>query len=508
MPETSTTKDICADLPDFQAAAYRLVLDHSPIAMALVRPDGRIAMTNAPMDRLFGYGPVDLPGQPVEALVPRNVRARHPVLRQVMTQAPARRAMGQGRDLYGITRDGRPIPVEIGLDAFAVGAATWVLCSVIDISDRKAAERRLIEALNASASAMLLTAGDGTIVLVNKEACKLFRATEPDLVGRPVDALVPSPARVGHGALRAGYCAAPVPRAMGGGKVMNALRRDGSTVPVEIGLTPIHHDGETLVMATLTDVTRRQEHERCLQERADQLTHLNEELTRFTYSASHQLKAPISTMVGLLQLGLDDLATGQADEAAIAFREALETGLAGARMVESMTAMTRSGDARLHPEDIDLRALVHDCWTRIRTPHAVPARFAITITGPATFRSDRLGLQSILEALLSNADRFRADGPRPHRVGVLIDTTEGGLRLAVSDTGRGIEGIEQTRIFETFRTGHPDGGPGLGLALVARTLKRLGGSITVEASTAGSMFRLHLPMLEGDLPGEDQAGPT
>ena len=91
---------------------FALAFEICPMPLLLVSADGRIRMTNAELDEMFEYGPGELIGQPVEVLVPPEVRAFHPDLRQAFMRLPTKRLMGQGRDLDGITRTGRIVPID------------------------------------------------------------------------------------------------------------------------------------------------------------------------------------------------------------------------------------------------------------------------------------------------------------------------------------------------------------------------------------------------------------
>jgi PAS domain S-box-containing protein len=111
--------------------------------MLLVAADGRIRMANRHSEQLFGHRREDLAGQPVETLVPERFRGPHPEHRAGFLRAPSVRAMGAGRDLFGLRRDGTEVPIEIGLNPMRVGGELYVLASIIDITQRKRGENLL-----------------------------------------------------------------------------------------------------------------------------------------------------------------------------------------------------------------------------------------------------------------------------------------------------------------------------------------------------------------------------
>ena len=127
--------------------SMQLAVDASPNAMVLVDGAGTIVMVNSSMGSLFGFSEEELVGQSIDLLVPKNVESTHSRLRDEYFSKPETRAMGHGRDLFGLHKDGREIPVEIGLNALHTDDGTMILASVVDITERKVQEKKLKAAL-------------------------------------------------------------------------------------------------------------------------------------------------------------------------------------------------------------------------------------------------------------------------------------------------------------------------------------------------------------------------
>lgn len=125
-----------------QSANVRQVLETEPTGLIAVGEDGVIALSNAAVERQFGYTKAELLGQKVEMLVPEDRRAGHGALRRNYQEQPVSRAMGAGRDLEGLRKDGTRMPVEIGLSPFEGGGHHGAIATITDISERKAAEHR------------------------------------------------------------------------------------------------------------------------------------------------------------------------------------------------------------------------------------------------------------------------------------------------------------------------------------------------------------------------------
>ena len=236
---------------------FQRIVEAAPSALVLVGRDGRIALVNAQTEKLFGYSRAELLGQPVEMLVPDRFRMKHPTHRAGFFADPSIRAMGAGRDLFGLRRDGREIPVEIGLNPIETRDGLMVLASIIDISERKRAEERFRRVVEAAPSAIVLSGADGRIALVNAQTEKLFGYTRDELVGQAIEMLVPERFRARHPGYRTGFFSAPTARPMGVGRELFGLRKDGNEFPAEIGLDPLDTDEGPMVLASIIDVGER-----------------------------------------------------------------------------------------------------------------------------------------------------------------------------------------------------------------------------------------------------------
>src|SRR5579863_10453164 len=122
----------------------KLVIESVPNGILVVNRAGVITLANTPATKLFGYESTDLVGQPVEMLLPAALRAAHPELRTGFFSHPQARAMGTGRDLFAVRKDGSEFPVEIGLNPIEMDGETSVLCPIVDITERKRAESALL----------------------------------------------------------------------------------------------------------------------------------------------------------------------------------------------------------------------------------------------------------------------------------------------------------------------------------------------------------------------------
>src|ERR1051326_8223959 len=149
--------------------SFRVALEAAPNAMIMIDGTGQIVFVNSQMEALFGYTKNELIGQRVEALVPERFREHHPEYRSSFFASPQARPMGMGRDLYGRHKDGREIPIEIGLNPMTTEEGTFVIASIIDITERKRAEERFRQVIEGSPIGKLMIDREGRINLVNAQ---------------------------------------------------------------------------------------------------------------------------------------------------------------------------------------------------------------------------------------------------------------------------------------------------------------------------------------------------
>ncbi|HSZ20622.1 MAG TPA: PAS domain S-box protein [Candidatus Acidoferrum sp.] len=244
-------------VPAVSDAVFRALTESSPDGIILVDQEGKIVLVNLQTEKLFGYRREELLGHAVEILVPERLRGRHRGHRAGFMGHPQVRPMGAGLELFGLRKDKTEFPIEISLSPIQARDGMLVCTAIRDITDRKRIEERLRRLLDSAPDAMVIAGNDGRIVLVNTQTEKLFGYKREELLGQPVEVLVPERFWNHHRTHRSNYMVNPQSRAMGAGSELYGLKKDGTEFPVEISLSPQQTDEGVLVSSTIRDITER-----------------------------------------------------------------------------------------------------------------------------------------------------------------------------------------------------------------------------------------------------------
>jgi PAS domain S-box-containing protein len=371
--------------------------------------------------------------------------------------------------------------------------------------------------------AILQTAVDGIITIddqgivesFNPAAERLFGYTAHEVIGQNISILMPSPYREEHDGYLARYLQTGEPHIIGVGRDVRAQRRDGTTFPVALAVSEVHLAGRRLFTGIIHDLTMRVQAEQALrrahdelegrvQERTAELTVANEEIKRFAYIVSHDLRAPLINLKGFaseLRVACDVLqaalpaalphldvpqhadisrALDQDIPEALGF---IETSVSRIdHLIRAILHLSRLGRRELRFELLDMQALVQETVQTLA--HQIAQRHVhVSVEPLPTVLADRTAMEQIMGNLLANAVAYLD----PDRSGKIVVTGEPRPEvtvLHVHDNGRGIAAADILRVFEPFRrVGKQDvPGEGMGLAYVQTLVRRHGGDIRCHST--------------------------
>jgi len=532
------------------ADAQRLLgalLESAPDALLIVDRDGTILLANSQTEIMFGYGPKELIGQPVEKLMPPRFRENHGKHRGEFLAAPQVRPMGTGLDLFGLRSDGSEFPAEISLNPIATEAGTLIASSIRDISDRKRVEQELRLAnqeldqrvlertarLEVATQALrtrikmhehvekelrqseerfrLLVEGvsdyaifmldpEGVIVSWNAGAERIFGFTSEEAIGNKLASLQPPEELQGETPHYALQQAAATGRFAEEGW---RASKDGQRFRASSVTTALRDEQGCLrgFSRITRDVTEKWDLEYRLRH-AQKL----EAIGRLAGGVAHEFNNTATAILGYSSLVMDSV---QGDPQLRHYAEEIQkAGQRAAGVTRQLLAFSRQ--QILQPTLLNLNDVVNDIEKMLHRLIGEDIR-VITELDPylGAVKADAAQMAHAIVNLALNARDAMPDG------GVLIietgnvevDSAFGAennlapgpyVRLRATDTGTGLDKKTAAHIFEPFFTTKAVGcGTGLGLSTVYGTVKQSGGGILVFSELGhGASFEIYLPRLE------------
>jgi PAS domain S-box-containing protein len=391
------------------------------------------------------------------------------------------------------------------------------------LSSESLNEQRFQDLLEAAPDGILEVDQQGQIQLANAAIEHMFGYTRDQLLDQPVDLLVPKALRSQHHTHRADYWSHPTTRPMGSGLELLAERKDGSSFPVEISLSPTHYKGGFRVTAIIRDITKRRASEQKLREIQEvhnqelatanaQLELRNREVERanrlkseFLASMSHELRTPLHTIIGFAEL-LGEQLEGPLNSKQERFVNHIHRdSLHLLELINDILDLSKieAGRLEIHPMPFDFEAALGEVLATVRH-QAMAKSIALETHGVESveLEADRVRVKEMLYNLLSNAVKFTPEhGIIRVQVRTLNDSSGSSqMEVSVADTGIGIPPEEHASIFDAFHqvgstTRGVREGTGLGLAITKRLIEQHGGNIWVESAPGhGSRFTFTLPL--------------
>ena len=383
------------------------------------------------------------------------------------------------------------------------GKSTRLLGVSMDITERKQDQELFQLATEASPSGIILVNDQGRVVLVNSHIEKLFGYRRDELIGKPVEILVPERLATQHPADRARFFAAPEARAMGAGRELFARRKDGSEFPVEIGLNPIQMPHGLLILANVVDISARKAAEEDARRRREQVELLGRVslLGEMTASLAHELNQPLTAIVNNATAAMQYIEQGKLvpEQLLEILTDVVGDGRRAYDIMHNVRNAIKKGSAirgRINLNDV-VKAVTHMVYPDA-TAYFCKVEMSLEQNLPA-IEGDPTQIQQVLINLVRNAfDAMRDTPPSGRKVEIATNHNgDGTICVAVRDYGSGISEPTRERLFEQFFTTKEEG-LGMGLAIVRSIVEAHGGSIEAEnAEGGGARFHFRLPTKEG-----------
>ncbi|WP_374565321.1 PAS domain-containing sensor histidine kinase [Ideonella sp.] len=488
------------------AALFECIAEDSPDGIVLLGPDGLIQFWNRTAEAMFGHPRSAALGQRLFDLILRPEHDEEAGEHQPLAGGDA------SFDTIARCADGALLYINVASRRLRAGdgqllGEVYNLADVTQLRTRRDAqllEARYRELLDSMPDAVVVVNEVGRVALVNRQAEAMFGYQARELVGGPLEMMLPERFRPGHGRHRERYMSRPHTRPMGQGLDLYGRRKSGEEFPVEISLSPLRTDVGQFGLSAIRDISERRRVERALEEKNLELERANKAKDRFLATMSHELRTPLNAIIGftgILLMRLPGPLTLDQDKQ---LNMVQSSGKHLLSLINDLLDLAKidSGGMQMHLVPIDCNALVEEVVTTLG-PSASSKGLQLQTRLPAgevMVMADRRALQQILINLANNAIKFTERG----RVEVYVEQglgADGAPRvvLGVADTGVGMSADDLAQLFQAFtQVGDSSKrasieGSGLGLYL-CRKLAELQGS-TIEVSSepgVGSRFWLSL----------------
>jgi PAS domain S-box-containing protein len=491
-------------------ARFRGLVESAPDAIVITNREGCITLVNAQAAKWFGYTRNELLGQPIELLVPERFREHHLDYRQAYMDNSVVRPMGIGLYLYGRRKDGSEFPLEINLSPFKMDQELFVTSIIRDITERKRAERAQLEAhakyqelvnnLPVGVYRQAPTA-DGSFLEVNPAIVAMFEAESAgQLQALPVRDLCRDQdcwQTFIDKIMQQGFV---------GNEEIQLVTLQGREFSAAVSAAMKKDSAGNLYFdGIIEDISERKKIERhirqlntALHDRAMVLESVNHELEAFSYSVSHDLRAPLRAVDGFSRILLDEYADRLDDTGKDRLKRVRAAAQHMAVLIDDLLKLSRITRSELKRENIDLSALANEVIEELRKQEPDRAVECTVEPGLIVWGDARL-LRIVLDNLLGNAWKFTSKRPEA-RIEFGRQMQDDEPAYFVHDNGAGFDMAYAEKLFGAFQRLHDTSefpGTGIGLATAQRIIHKHGGRIWAEGEVEqGATFYFTLEARE------------
>lgn len=489
--------------------AFRLMVEQvKDYALALLDPQGNIQSWNAGAEQITRYREDEIIG--------RNFSLFHP--KEELKSGTPQRELDIARSLgslelqgWRLRKDGSRFWGAITLNALfeSSGALTGFVLIVHDNTERRSVEEALLKSRNmlerlfeTAPDAIVVVDGNGVIRKVNQQAEITFGYMREEMLGQRIEQLIPERYHKRHRQHRRNYFTDPRARKMGIGLELYGHNKDGREIPVDIMLNPIETPDGTWVFAVVRDITAQKQGEAkilelnlALRNQLDQLAATNRELESFSYSVSHDLRAPLRHIIGFVDL-LNGRAETALDEKSRHYLDVIsDAAKKMGILIDDLLAFSRMGRSEMLKGWVDLGLLVREIVTDLEVD-AKQREIEWDVAPLPVVLGDSAMLRQVLVNLIGNAVKFSRSRERA-KIEIGMVEREHEIEIYVRDNGVGFDETYAGKLFGLFQRLHANEefeGTGVGLAIVQRIIMRHGGRVWAEgAVNEGATFWFSLP---------------
>ena len=495
---------VVRDLSERKKSENRLAALLESVIDGIITIDegGEIGSFNPGAERIFGYSASEIIGKNIRELMPEPDRSAHDGYMKNYIKTGQAKIIGIGREIIGLRKDETQFPADLAISEFWLGDKRYFSGVVRDLSERKKAEKDLIDSQRLN-QLVLESAGEGIYgldingytIFANPAAEKMLGYKIEEMVNKPQHTLIHH-TRVDGTLYPREEC--NIYAAFKEGETQNEAeevfwRKDGTSFPVEYISTPIYEDGKiTGAVVSFRDISERKKAEKEKEELLENLKIINKELEQFAYIASHDLKSPLRAIGSLSQWIKEDIEKICSDET----KENLNILIGRVKRMEAfingILTYSKIGKKPSVYETVNVNNLLNDLIDLVSPNYKQCINIQENLP---TIYTEKFKLEQVFSNLISNAIKH-CDSNEP-KVEISMNQKGEFLEFLVSDNGPGINQKYHEKVFvmfQTLKSRDQQENTGIGLAIVKKLVDSKGGKVFIDSEEGqGTTFKFLWP---------------
>ena len=478
---------------------FDAIFDNSEDAIINKTSEGEIINWNQAAERTFGYTADEIIGKNISIIIPDELKQEEDEITQRIRQ-------GERVEHYysrRITKDKRDIPISVTVSAVKDIKGTFIGTTIIarDITEQQTSKEKqamLAAIVDSSEDAIISKTLKGIITSWNKAACKLFGYTDKEAIGKHISLIIPIERLDEENTI--------ISRIKEGLKVDHfetiRIKKDGSLIAISLSVSPIKDSSGTIIGASkiARDITEELDNREKIKLYYEQLEKINSYKDEFIGLASHELKTPLTSITGYLQLLESTL---KDDKPKIFVKRAVNQARKLSLLVSDLLDMSKiqTGNLTLNSAVFDFNDLLDETAITISDTITTHYLELSKPSDPVMLNGDRQRIEQVLINLVNNAVKY---SPGANKVVMTVTDTDDKIRVAVKDFGIGIAKSHQQKIFSRFYrvedVSPSISGLGIGLYISYDIVMKHNGRIWVESEPGnGSTFCFEIPKNNNNL---------
>lgn len=468
---------------------YRVLADSALDAIIVCNAKKDIISWNQGAEKMFGFSKKEAIGKKVSLIIPKKFRDAHEKGIEKFVKAGSSSSMDKIIELEGKKKNRDVFPIELSLSRWSVGGNLYAGAFIRDITERKIGVKALAEseekyrAIVEQSLEAIYTLDPTTMKIVETNATfhKLLGYTMKDLKQMQLYDLIAHD----RDNINSFISKIMLAKSIDIGE-RQWRKKNGEIITVLVSAGVIQIAEKSVIVITGRDITPIKEVERKLQTR-------NDELDTFVYKASHDLRSPLASTQGLINISRKEVQ----DKTALKYLGLIDSAMSKLDdILEDLTQLTIIRQGELKYTSIRLKPFIEDILDTFQGyPQIEGLKMKIDDQTKSAIRSDSTVLNTALRNVIENAIKYRKFKALDSRIDITISKTSKIIKLTISDNGIGIEKAFQSKIFDMFyRANESSKGTGLGLFIAKNAVERLNGMIELlSAGKEGTQFNIYLP---------------